>query len=64
MNIYELQQATCALERGKSIGTDNLGFIKHLLHNKDKDLSREDRLWLKEITGKVKVSHEKGKHTK
>ena len=49
MDIYELQNVVDALENRDRLGTDDIGFLRHLMDNKENPLTVDERHWLQDI---------------
>ena len=50
MTIYQLESVIRALESKDRLDSDDIGFLMHLLENKDNELVKSEILWLQEIT--------------
>ena len=53
MNIHQLGDAAKALDNRDKLDDDDIGFIRHLLDNKDVDLTKAEVRWLQDIMGQL-----------
>ena len=49
MNIHQLESVVRALESRHLLDGDDIGFLMHLLENRDNELVKAEELWLSDI---------------